>query len=1051
VPVDKFLQSESVNLERQGAVWEMNLVRWLHISDLHFQEGDAYERDSVLRALIDACREDALFESQPDFVICSGDIAFSGRPEQYLLATAFFDELLVALKLGRERLFVVPGNHDIDRRAGSALVRTLKSEEESVRFFAEVPIAHVSSRQSAYAAWYNEFFNGIRTFSLGGSFNQPTSLNVGKSVVEIVEFNTAIFCLDDNDAGKLWLGRRCLSDVPNREKADELLRIAVMHHPISWLSEVEQVNIKSSLHDKFDIVARGHLHKNEIEQIADLSASTLFVAAGACYQTKRYPNTASICTWRDKTIELRPIRYFDEPREVWALDTSLFPREPTYTGSFRLGGGRQSVARQPASQVPSPTPLYQADLFLSPGGDVLYVDPRLATRPQQSAHVDEAETEEVSVGEIVRSSASYLIEARPEFGGSNLANRLLYEMNSVRAGSAIFGDARSLPNYARKLEREFPTDVTSGQVRATLILDNFDFERDDKLINELMATGWFNRFIVISMNRSSRLSVSEGIAHENYQFQVLYLWGARRSDVRSLAAALFSSNDQTFLSSVVDKTYRDLLGLCIPLTPANIIMYLRVLYKEGDFMPTNRVEIVGRYITEAVRRPSDALKNSFNAKNKLDVLGAFFHSLGASSMSAFSARTWLEFCTDYQKSTLTEFSSEEFLQELVEARVLSKYRDEYFCKYAFFHSYFVGRHIASRPQLIQEYVDSKGWLQDGHVIDVITGISSDNQYIVDHLTESLEFYLKDFEENYIRVSFDPLRNALWPDDDAEQEKLWGPIQKEIESGPRSMAQIDMLKTSLVAEARTADQVVSFRRFNELETALFRVGAVLTEALRNCDDVSGETKVRAYEAIISSQRVTFQLGSLFSSVLAQKKYFSWGGITFIDFNSAIRDAEPNSIEAQIAVIESLVFSLGRRIGDDLGSGKLGPLFKAREVREDEIDFAAFLNFCAVVTSKSLKWEKLAEKYIERTGRNSFYIWSMLALLRAELRYDIMSSADRDRMKRLVALIQAKRSFNKEAPKAKAVNSMLRHLEEVHHFDSKPPRPEVDGDDMQESDG
>lgn len=63
----------------------------------------------------------------PDLIFCTGDIAYgethcSPLAEQYQEAQAFFDELLKVCgqngkTLEKNRLFVVPGNHDVNRNS----------------------------------------------------------------------------------------------------------------------------------------------------------------------------------------------------------------------------------------------------------------------------------------------------------------------------------------------------------------------------------------------------------------------------------------------------------------------------------------------------------------------------------------------------------------------------------------------------------------------------------------------------------------------------------------------------------------------------------------------------------------------------------------------------------------------------------------------------------------------------------------------------------------------------------------------------------------------
>lgn len=53
-------------------------------------------------------------------VLIGGDVAFKGDPQEYQVAFTWFNELAEACGCPLERVFVVPGNHDVDR--GSSAV-----------------------------------------------------------------------------------------------------------------------------------------------------------------------------------------------------------------------------------------------------------------------------------------------------------------------------------------------------------------------------------------------------------------------------------------------------------------------------------------------------------------------------------------------------------------------------------------------------------------------------------------------------------------------------------------------------------------------------------------------------------------------------------------------------------------------------------------------------------------------------------------------------------------------------------------------------------------
>ena len=93
-----------------------------------------------------------------------------------------------------------------------------------------------------------------------------------------------------------------------------------------------------------DIILRGHLHETDVEAVAGVAGNVLHMAAGAAYQTRKWPNRALYTSVGDGNIEVFPIRYEDHPRELWTVDPSVFP-EPPYTGTFAI---RAVVARSPS-------------------------------------------------------------------------------------------------------------------------------------------------------------------------------------------------------------------------------------------------------------------------------------------------------------------------------------------------------------------------------------------------------------------------------------------------------------------------------------------------------------------------------------------------------------------------------------------------------------------------------------------------------------------------------------------------------------------------------
>jgi hypothetical protein len=96
---------------------------FLHISDLHFKQADVGQPDDPNRALRNDMVQDVIkmraqIGASADGILVSGDVAFAGRQQEYDFAYAWLEnELCPAAGCLIENVFVVPGNHDVDRSA----------------------------------------------------------------------------------------------------------------------------------------------------------------------------------------------------------------------------------------------------------------------------------------------------------------------------------------------------------------------------------------------------------------------------------------------------------------------------------------------------------------------------------------------------------------------------------------------------------------------------------------------------------------------------------------------------------------------------------------------------------------------------------------------------------------------------------------------------------------------------------------------------------------------------------------------------------------------
>jgi len=254
-------------------------------------------------------------------------------------ALEFFNVLLNRANLPRERLWIVPGNHDVDRNAGEFLQRTLDNEEGSQRFFANIPA------RDGYLKKFDNYKNFLtslcpnREFADGDTVHKPDTIKINNFSLGILPLNSAWFAQDNSDLGKLWLGRMLIEE--RKEILDKLkpdLKIALLHHPFSYMHENEQAG--EWLQDAVHIILRGHLHRAQAQAIGNLgTGQTIEITGGATYHGSQKPCRAYFARLNitNSILYLEPLQYVDRPgAKTWVLDPSVFPAEENYIGKVKL-------------------------------------------------------------------------------------------------------------------------------------------------------------------------------------------------------------------------------------------------------------------------------------------------------------------------------------------------------------------------------------------------------------------------------------------------------------------------------------------------------------------------------------------------------------------------------------------------------------------------------------------------------------------------------------------------------------------------------------------
>ncbi|MCY1074685.1 metallophosphoesterase [Archangium lansingense] len=273
------------------------LFAWVHLSDIHIGHGGAghvWDQKLVLSAL----HKDIVEEQKrgqlprPEALLVTGDIAFSGEPSQYGEAKKWLLGVAKATGLDERRIFTVPGNHDVQRAADkeSTIKRLMRGLREGADDLDEVlknetDRGLLARRMESYLAFAAQLAPGClpeATTSLASWMHRLVAR--GGLRVRLVGLNTAMLSADDQDKGKLKLGKEAVGHALNPLPDDDELVLVLSHHPLreGWLADQRAAEswMKSHAH----VHLSGHVHEAELEELRAGSGNNLLrIIAGAAH------------------------------------------------------------------------------------------------------------------------------------------------------------------------------------------------------------------------------------------------------------------------------------------------------------------------------------------------------------------------------------------------------------------------------------------------------------------------------------------------------------------------------------------------------------------------------------------------------------------------------------------------------------------------------------------------------------------------------------------------------------------------------------------------
>ena len=264
----------------------MGETHFLHLSDIHFRlrKHETLDLDKDLRTqlIADAGVVVNQLTGPVKGILVTGDLAYSGKKEQYDNVAAWLKELSAVLGCGPEQVWVVPGNHDVDRDViqNSTTLRDIREKLRNVppedldwrlgEYLEDAqagpmllePLLHYNSFAARYGRMSGDNLVGCTT-SHDGLYWQDVVEVEGGYQIRLVGANSAVISdANDNDENcKLVCGTHQLKATLE----DGVLNLLLCHHPPDWIRDAD--SIEDLLSNRFHVQLFGHKHVQRMRTI----------------------------------------------------------------------------------------------------------------------------------------------------------------------------------------------------------------------------------------------------------------------------------------------------------------------------------------------------------------------------------------------------------------------------------------------------------------------------------------------------------------------------------------------------------------------------------------------------------------------------------------------------------------------------------------------------------------------------------------------------------------------------------------------------------------
>lgn len=990
----------------------------LCLSDIHFVQKQYEGFGLVARQFFkDLESQLAKYDKEDIYCVIAGDLVnIGGRMENY---EHFYKEFYTRLSkfIKPDNIICTPGNHDLNRDVLSD--KELKKEHN-----------HLINSDASETA-YNQLLMSEENSVIFKKFKNYD--NFCREKLNMPEYNLfgfyrniipeiSVFSL--NSALLSNGGFKGLPDDMSRlrietsklyewiENSKDRIRILVMHHPISHLTEYAQHELDNIMRrDHIHVVITGHLHQQDYKKYIGVESEICkYCSCPPLYSEKHAHNGYSILHFSNSVPSSIEYRKWSPIREEFVCGNE-FTGTADGCISFRknITGSQDEKEHKLFLNLQRNLRLYNYQ--------PTWVD-RYISNVSSELPVEGGEVLKMDHIAVVHSTDNLWIMGAPQFGLTCFALKLVYEAWKLIKEDWLYIDGAFIKeNKCKNIVSDFAEDHSSTPLEIkTIIIDNWNQigDRKEIILTKLKEEASNARIIVLEKLDDSRYF--DGLTNNDRDdFCTFYLRELDRKAIRKLTKDFllqtnFSENDN---EKIIERLIIGLMELNVHRTPVNCIQLLLNFQQNYDTQPVNRSKILDTLIKVLFLKP-----DSFFYTNNLDdvecclIMGALCERL----MRQNDGKYFLRYFTveDYKGATsklkerFSEHSIMNLFEQMKEAQIIIPYLNYYEFRFSYWVYYFTAYQMFQNKEFYDYMICSQKCIYMPDIVEFYSGIDHKCEKLILLIIQELNKLCGDIMDNLGINSFNPYNLLKCRPNKALEDKTQEQIKQELNSSKMPEPIKDSIKDLEYSNMRPFNQAIETVMEEYKVKNMMTLTRSASRALRNSQMIPVELRVQLFQSIQNAWNSIVKILILLTPALVQTGHGGIGGANFALTGKFHDDPKQKFIQ----ILSVIPFNISRWYINDVYSEKRFSVYKDAIANKHTPDIIRHINILILITGRPLGWQEIVLNYINSIKRNSFYLGDVLSTLNYCYRWDTMTLSEQKKTEKLIlrCVEQMKRPIN-----------------------------------------